>query len=132
MEPIGAAEIIARIIGPVYVVVSIGMFVNPETYRRTVEDFMEQPALCYLSGLFALSAGVAILTFHFVWRADWTALLSIVGCVAVLKGAALTVAPNWSLGIWKPLLRRPGLMRAGGLVALALGLFLGGKGYGII
>lgn len=45
MEPIGTAEVIARIIGPVYIVISIGMFVNPDAYRRTAEQFIEQPAI---------------------------------------------------------------------------------------
>jgi|APSaa5957512535_1039671.scaffolds.fasta_scaffold340127_2 hypothetical protein len=132
MEPVGVAELIARIAGPVYVIVSFGLFLNPEGYRRMAVHFFEQPALGYLAGLLALALGVAILTFHFVWRADWTVLVTILGCLGIAKGAALIMAPGWMLRIWEPLLAKPAVIRAGGLGGLVLGLFLAAKGYALI
>lgn len=132
MEPIGVSEIIARLLGPVYLVVSLDLLMNPEAYRKMTVHFFEQPALSYLAGLLALAVGVVILTFHFVWRAEWSLLVTIIGCLGVAKGAALIIAPGWLLRIWEPLLGKPGVIRAGGLGALVMGLFLAGKGYGLI
>ncbi len=131
MEPITTAELIARIVGPIYAIVSLGLLFSPDTYRKITVQFFEQSALSYLGGILALAMGVAILTFHFVWRADWTLLVTVLGCLATAKGAALTMAPKWMLGVWQPLLDRPGLLRVGGLAGLALGLFLAAKGYGV-
>ncbi len=132
MEGIGVAELIARIVGPVYVIISFGLMANPDTYRKIMALFIEQAALSYLAGFLALAAGVAILTFHFIWRADWTVLVTILGCLATAKGAALVIAPDWFLRTYQPLLRAPGVIRAGGVATLALGLFLAAKGYGLI
>ncbi len=132
MEPISVAELIARIMGPVYVIVAFGLLAKPEAYRKMTVQIFDQPALSYLGGLLALAVGVAILTFHFVWRAEWVLLVTIIGCFATAKGAALIIAPNWLLRTWKPLLDVPGVIRAGGLGALILGLFLAGKGYALI
>ena len=130
MEAIGVSEFIARIVGPVYVIISFSLMVRLDTYRKIIVQFVAQEALSYLAGMSALALGVTILTVDFVWRADWTVLLTMLGCIATAKGAALVIAPKWLFRTYRRLLRAPGLMRAGGVAAFALALFLAGKGYG--
>ena len=132
MEAIGVSELIARIVGPVHVTIPFSLMARPDTYRKIIAQLVEQEALSDLGGILALALGVAILTFHFVWRTYWTVLLTILGCMAAAKGAALVIAPNWLLRTYTPLLRAPSLMRAGGVAAFALGLLLAAKGYGRI
>jgi hypothetical protein len=94
MEAIGVSELIARIVGPVYVIISFSLMARPDTYRKIIAQFVEQEALSYLTDILALALGVTILTFQFVWRADWAVLLTMLGCMAAAKGAALVISPN--------------------------------------
>ena len=52
---------IARLVGPVLVVISIGMLANGAQYRAIVDGFLKSPALIYLAGFLGLLGGLAIL-----------------------------------------------------------------------
>jgi hypothetical protein len=97
MEAFGVSELIARIVGPVYVIISFSLMAGLDTYRKINVQFVEQEALSYLAGMSALALGVTILTVDFVWRADRTVLLTMLGCIATAKGAALVIALKWLL-----------------------------------
>ena len=124
-----AATVIAGILGPIYIAVGIGIILDTAQYRRTAEEFLRQPALIYLGGAMALAAGAAILMFHREWSADWRVAVTVIGWLACAKGAMLLIAPKAALGLWTPVLSRPAYLRAGGLVALALGLFFSAAAY---
>lgn len=125
-----AADIVSRILGPVYVVVALGLLIQPDIYRKMMQDFVEQPALCYIGGLLALIIGVLILTFHADWTASWHVVVTIIGWLACLKGVALLVFPKSILRLWQPYLKNEGLLRVSGVGALLLGLFLTVMGFG--
>ena len=41
--------VIAQILGPMYVIVAVGLLLNTPAYQRIFEEFFENPALAYLS-----------------------------------------------------------------------------------
>jgi hypothetical protein len=45
MEAIGVSEFIARIVGPVYVIISFSLMVRLDTYRKIIVQFVAQEAL---------------------------------------------------------------------------------------
>ena len=45
---------LAKLIGPVFVVIGIGMLVNGAVYRAMASEFLHSHALIYLAGLLAL------------------------------------------------------------------------------
>jgi len=125
-------EFIARIIGPIYIVVSIGIVACADTYRKMILEYLESPALCYLGGFLALIFGLLILNFYHAWRADWTVIITIIGWLGAIKGALLIIYPKAVLGYSKKLISSTSGMRAMGVGALLFGLYLSGKGYGLI
>ena len=46
--------IIARLIGPLFATIGVGMLVNTETYRQIGQQFLSTYAILYLSGIFLL------------------------------------------------------------------------------
>ncbi|MBT3237295.1 MAG: hypothetical protein HOK06_06910 [Rhodospirillaceae bacterium] len=126
-----SAEIIASIIGPFYIVVAIGLAVNPGVYRRLATDFIEQPALAYMGGIMALLMGLLILVFHNTWSADWTAIITLFGWLAALKGAVLIIRPRALVDLSQSIMQSDGMVRAMAFFALLLGLFLTGKGFAV-
>ena len=73
---------LARLIGPLMLAVGIGIFVNGAVYRLLADEFLRSRALIYLSGLLIMTAGLAIVLTHNVWRADWPVLITILGWLA--------------------------------------------------
>ena len=129
MQP---AMIIAQILGPLYVIVSLGLLLDPSTYQRVFEDFLENAALTYLGGLLALIFGLLVLAFHGAWRADWTVIITIIGWLGLIKGTLLLVRPSAVIRLSRPLMAQPAQLRVSAVVTLAFGLFLSAKGYGLV
>jgi len=127
-----SAELIARVVGPIYLIAALGLFLDPDRYRRTVEDFLDNAALSYLAGFLALAFGLLILAFHSQWDASWRVVVTVIGWLATLKGAALLVRPNLFANTSRTMMAGPGRIRAMAVIAALLGAFLGLHGYALL
>ncbi len=128
---IPAAEIIARILGPLYVISGIGMLVSTDSYRNMIGEFWANPVFACLGGFFATGGGLVILAFHSNWATDWTLLITLIGWIAVVKGALLLVMPR----LFEPISRifeTSGRLRAWAIAPLLLGGLLSVLGYGAV
>jgi hypothetical protein len=120
---------LAKLIGPLLLAVGIGIFVNGAIYRMLADEFLRSRALIYLSGLLTMTAGLAIVLTHSVWRADWPVLITILGWLAVIGGAIRIICPQGTEKMGRAVLTSPnGLPIAGG-VWVVLGLILSFFGY---
>ncbi|MDH3240412.1 MAG: hypothetical protein OEO83_07080 [Alphaproteobacteria bacterium] len=129
---LSAAEIIGRVIGPLYVVAGLGMLINPAAYRRMGQAFMDQPGLTYLGGATALAMGLLVLAVHYDFSALYPGAITLLAWIAVFKGAALLLAPQLVMKTWAPVMTSIAGLRAGGVFALALGAYFAAKGYRLI
>lgn len=86
--------ILAKIIGPLFVIVGIGIFINLEHYRRMLADFGASPLSIYMAGTTALLIGLLIVTFHNVWEWRWPVIITVMGWLTLLKGAVRVAAPK--------------------------------------
>ena len=132
MASLTAAEIIARVIGPIYVIVALGMLLNTAAYRRMVMAFFENAGLAYLGGFMALAFGLLILAFHYDWSSFFAGLITLLAWLAILEGAVLLIAPKCLERIFAPLADSTMAMRVFGIVAAILGLYLSGMGFRLI
>ncbi len=132
MASLTAAEIIARVIGPIYVIVALGMLLNTAFYRGMVTGFFENAGLAYLGGFMALAFGLLILTFHYDWSSFFAGLITLLAWLAILEGAVLLIAPNCLERIFAPIIGSTTGLRVFGLGAAILGLYLSGIGYRLI
>ena len=89
MQP---ARFIARLIGPAYLAVGIGILLNGSFYSGLVAEAVKSPTLIYFSGLLALVSGLAILNVHRSWS-GWPVLITIIGWLLVIGGAVRLVLP---------------------------------------
>jgi hypothetical protein len=122
---------LARLIGPLFLAVGIGIFVNSATYRLLADEFLRSRALIYLSGLLTMTAGLAIVITHGVWRADWPVIITILGWLATIGGAARIICPQGTERIGRRVLKYKHGLTIGGIVWLALGGILSIFGYGL-
>ena len=121
---------LARLIGPLFLAVGIGIFVNGAVYRMLADEFLRSRALIYLSGLLTMTAGLAIVLTHNVWRADWPVLITILGWLALIGGAARIIAPQGTERVGRRVLKHKHGITIGGIVWLAVGGLLSVFGYG--
>ncbi len=88
---------IARLMGPVLLVIGIGMvfglMMEGPAYSSLMKEFIANRAVIFLTGFLALLAGVAIVNAHNLWVPDWRVIVTILGWLLVLRGIMLLVFP---------------------------------------
>jgi uncharacterized membrane protein len=125
----GNSVFLARLIGPLMLAVGIGIFVNGAIYRMLADEFLRSRALIYLSGLLTMTAGLAIILTHNVWRADWPVIITILGWLAAIAGAVRIIAPQGTERVGRQVLKHKHGLTIAGAVWLALGAILCFFGY---
>ena len=70
---------LARLIGPTFVAIALGMLINLGRYESMIAEALHSGILFYLSGLLSLLAGLAIVNLHNTWCADWRVIVTVLG-----------------------------------------------------
>ncbi|MBN1587848.1 MAG: DUF2065 family protein [Candidatus Omnitrophica bacterium] len=121
--------LVARLYGPIVVVVAIGLLFQPAYYQKVLRDFKDSSALCYFGGILALFVGLLIVQYHNVWELHWSVLVTLIGWIALIKGVVLVVVPS-SFEKWiDKYLQSSKALRIHGVAALILGMILSYFGF---
>ena len=120
---------LAKLIGPLMLVIGAAMLVNQVNMREMAADFLEHRGLIFLSGLLTLLAGLAIVLTHNVWEAGWPVIITILGWLSVIGGAFRIVFPDSVKSMGAAMLDKPGVFTAGGIVQALIGASLCYVGY---
>jgi hypothetical protein len=123
-----ASIVLARLLGPLFLLAGLGLLVNRTHYRRMLENFLNDPALYYFSGALALVAGVAMVNFHNIWIADWRILITLIGWLSVVKGVVRLLFPQAGKRLAGKMLSPVALLVLGALIT-ALGAWFCFVGY---
>ena len=124
MQPV---VFIARLVGPLFVVLGIGCLLNQTVYADMIGQAVLVPVLIYLSGLIGCSPGRHAQRLG-RWTADWRVIITILGWILVIAGIIRIVLPATTAV--SPSRSIPGGRDAiVGVVVLVIGGFLSFKGY---
>lgn len=119
---------ISKFLEPVILVVGIPMIITPTSLQETTRRFLADSPLVFISGIFAMTAGLSIVNTHNVWVLDWTLIVTLFGWALVLGGASRIVAPRVVDKIGGAMMYRPLMTRIVGAFGL-FWAFLTFKGY---
>jgi hypothetical protein len=120
---------IARILGPVLVIVGLGLLLEGETFRVMAGEFLRSPALIYFSGVTTLAIGLAILNFHHLWVRDWRALITVFGWLFLIGGIMRLLAISWVQRVGESMIAHHRWPVASAILLFAVGAFVTLKGY---
>jgi len=120
---------IARILGPVLVIIGLGLLLEGEMFRAMAGEFLKSAALIYFSGLITLAVGLAILNVHHVWTRDWRSVITVFGWLAVIGGIFRILAPTLVQRMGDSFIAHQRWPIMGAIMTLALGAFLSVMGY---
>lgn len=115
------SNVIAQILGVIYVVVGLGFLLNQDYYRKAIKQIVSGAAVPYFGGVAALTVGYLITYYHNIWEKDWVTLITVVGWLALLKGFIYLMAPDFGIKLANNMLKKsnPGVW---GIFIFALGL----------
>jgi hypothetical protein len=123
------SRFIAKLIGPICIAGGVGLLFNSAVYKAMFERGLHDHLLIYISGVIALTAGLAIVALHNRWDWSWTVIITIFGWLAVVGGIVRMVAPEIIEQIGLGVLAHPSFFVVDGGIALLLGVLLSYFGY---
>jgi hypothetical protein len=116
-------------LGPILVIIGLGLLLEGETFRAMAGEFIRSAALVYFSGVATLAIGLAILNMHHLWTRDWRSVITLFGWLAVIGGIFRILAPTLVQQIGEGFIAHRRWPIIGAIIALALGAFLSVMGY---
>jgi hypothetical protein len=120
---------LARLIGPLLVLVAIGMLIDPGGYAALVAEFLKSPGLLYLGAGLGLVAGMALVLKHNVWEADWRVIITLLGWMTLIDSTSWLLVPQRAAAVWSPIVAAGWFIPLTGILVLLLGAVLGYFGY---
>jgi hypothetical protein len=127
--PMDTSRYLAKLIGPLFVAIGLGLLLNQSLFRAVGQEFLASHALIYVSGLLTLPAGLAIVLAHNVWAGDWRVIITILGWLGVIGGAARIILPQLVVSVGTGMLSLAWMPLLAGIFVLVLGAVLSYCGY---
>src|ERR1700687_2329091 len=120
---------LARLIGPVMLVIGLAVFANPRGFRGMSEEFLASRSLMFLGGLIIMPVGLAIVLTHNVWTADWRVLITVFGWLCAIGGAVRLFGPLFVVKAGHAVLNWPHFTSVAAAIWAVLGLLFCFFGY---
>lgn len=120
---------IAKFMGPIILALGIPMVVAPKDLLRTSKKFLSDSPLILVSGVLAMTAGLAIVNTHNIWILDWPVIITFFGWALVIGGAIRVISPRLVDKVGSAMMKFDSMARGAGVFWVILGLFLTYKGY---
>ncbi|MGD0109568.1 MAG: hypothetical protein ABSC06_36905 [Rhodopila sp.] len=121
---------LCRLLGIFLLILTAAEIVQRSTLAETAIALARDPALLLISGMLTLLGGLAIVLAHNVWRGGLApVLVTILGWLMLLKGAALVIIPAAS---WPAIVQASGFADfypVWGTLPLVLGVYLTFAGF---
>jgi hypothetical protein len=124
-----AAILIARLIGPLFVALGVGLLLNSTFYAVAVGEGAHSPVLIAIAGMATLVAGLAILNAHRAWTADWRVIITVIGWIFIIAGLIRLILPTLAETLAPAVYSGPAALMVAGVVVLIIGGILSFEGY---
>ena len=124
----GTSVFLARLIGPMLLVVGAGVLINRENFRAMAKELVASRELMFIIGLLTLLGGLAIVNTHNVWS-GWPIIITILGWILVIGGAVRILLPDTARSIQGTALDKPAMPTIGGGIQALIGALLCYLGY---
>jgi len=107
----------------------VSLFVNRARMTQIFKDLTDSPGMIFMAGVMALALGIALVTFHNIWVADWRAFITVYGWIALVAGVVRIVFPDAAIGMGKWMMERQILITVSGVLNILIGGFLTYMGF---
>jgi hypothetical protein len=128
-QDVATSRYLAKLIGPVFAVVGIGMLVNGPYYGALITEALASHVLIYLSGMLSLLAGLAIVMAHNRWSGGWPVIITVLGWLMVIGGVIRIVVPQVVQTVAGTIYAGRAAVIVVAILCVALGGFLSFKGF---
>lgn len=120
--------LVAQLIGPVYLVVGLGLMLSKDYYKKVYGSIMESGLAVMLSGFMSLIVGLLIVLNHNLWGSLAEVIVSLIGWGAMIKGTVILLKPDAFNGLVE-YFKKDNMIMFAGLLATVIGIYFTVLGY---
>lgn len=124
-----ASIFIARLLGPIFLVVGVALMSRPQEFRALLQAFIASPVLIYLAGFLGLAGGLALVLTHDLWVLDWRLIITLIGSIVVIRAVVAIFQPQLIVAMGNKLLGYRGVFVVAAVVDIAIGAVLSYFGF---
>jgi uncharacterized membrane protein len=121
---------LAKLFGLYFLIAGGIVMLRQKSFMPIITEFFGSKALIMLMGAIELAAGLAIVIAHPTLTPDWRGVITLIGWTLVVEGCIYLSSPYAKLHRWMRHFNTPTWYTSGGLVAVVLGAYLAGIGFG--
>ena len=118
----------AQVIGFYILFMSLSMLLQQQRFKKIMTDILGHQASLFICGTLNILFGLVILVPHNMWVAGWPVLITMIGWLTLLKGAATLFFPERYIKLAKNLMDKTGY-QIWCWVWLLIGIYLIWMGY---
>ena len=116
--------LIVQILSMMFCSISLGVFINPTSYKKILEDLSENESVAYLGGMIAFVIGFLLIALRSTITQDASMIITIFGWMSLIKGLLMIAVPKPILKIVKFFSKKKGFLLFGATITLFLGIVL--------
>lgn len=124
-----ASIFIARLLGPMFVVVGVAILLHRQRFQTILQEFVHSATWLYFAGFIGLLAGLALLLTHNIWVLDWRVLITLIGWITLVRALITIFQPRWIVAAGSAILGHFGIFVGAAVLNLIIGLVLSYCGY---
>lgn len=121
---------LAKLFGLYFLIAGGIIMLRQKSFMPIITEFFSSRALIMLMGAIELVAGLAIIIVHPTLTPDWRGVITLIGWTLVVEGILYLASPYTKIHKMLRHFNTPTWFTSGGLLAVVLGAYLAGKGFG--
>ncbi len=123
--------LLAKVFGLALVAIGIALIVYRDHYAQITRDFLQQRLLRTVISFSEMVAGLFIVIGHNVWSPAPAAVITLLGWMFLLEGAAYLLLPEKYTAGFINAVNRPQFFIASGVIGIVLGIYLADYGFAL-
>lgn len=122
---------LAKLFGLYFLIAGGIIMMRQRSFMPIFTEILGSRPLLLILGIAELLAGLAIVIAHPIFTATWQGLITLVGAWMAVEGVIYLAMPYTKVGRLMRQFNTPTWYTSGGLMAIVLGGYLAGKGFGL-
>ena len=123
---------LAQLLGLYFVLAGAIFILRQKSLIPAVQDAGSNRGLILLLASLELLAGLALVIAHPIYTLDWQGIITFIGAWMIVESIFFLILPNKIAKGLISMVNKPLWYSIGGLIAIVVGAYLAGVGFGLI
>jgi len=123
---------LAQLLGLYFVLAGAIFILRQKSLIPAVQDAGSNRGLILLLASLELLAGLALVIAHPIYTLDWQGIITFIGAWMIVESIFFLILPNKIAKGLISMVNKPLWYSIGGLIAIVIGAYLAGVGFGLI